>query len=89
MTRPIYDRIYDDFYLALSYRRAEAAVNAGARIDVLDLVTVCNCTASGYRPATFAEVQGIAREYELPRKGLDRDELIDAIAARLGVEVAA
>jgi hypothetical protein len=84
-----YEPIFGDFAFHCEYSPAEPAVNAPARVRVLDIV-IDDRWAGGWQPATFAEVQGIAREYELPRKGLSRDELIDAIAHRLGAcEVAA
>ena len=89
MTHRYYEPIYGDFAFFCEYSRAEPAVNAPARIDVLDIVIYDRWMRS-WQPATFAEVQGIAREYELPRKGLSRNDLIDAIADRRGAcEVAA
>ena len=89
MTHRYYEPIYGDFAFFCEYSPAEREVNAPARIDVLDIV-IMDRWAGGWQPATFAEVQGIAREYELPRKGLSRDALIDAIADRRGAcEVAA
>jgi hypothetical protein len=88
-THRYYEPIYGDFAFFCEYSPAEREVNAGATIDVLDIV-IYDRWAGGWQPATFAEVQGIAREYELPRKGLSRDDLIDAIADRRGArEVAA
>lgn len=88
-THRYYEPIYGDFAFHCSYSPAEPAVNAPARIDVLDIV-IYDRWARGWQPATFAEVQGIAREYELPRRGLSRNDLIDSIADRRGAcEVAA
>jgi hypothetical protein len=84
-----YEPIYGDFAFRCEYSPAEPAVNVGPRIDVLDIV-IDDRWAGGWQPCTFAEVQSIAREYDLPRRGRSRDELIDAIAHRLGAcEVAA
>lgn len=89
MTHRFYEPIFGDFAFVCEYSPAEPAVNVGPRIEVLDIV-IDDRWAGGWQPATFAEVQGIAREYELPRRGRSRDELIDAIAHRLGAcEVAA
>ena len=88
-SQKFFEPIYGDFAFHCEYSPAEPAVNAGPRIEVLDIVFNDRWVGS-WQPATFAEVQGIAREYELPRRGLSRDELIDAIAHRLGAcEVAA
>ena len=89
MTHRYYEPIYGDFAFFCEYSPAEPAVNAGPRIDVLDIVIYDRWMRS-WQPATFAEVQSIAREYELPRRGLSRNDLIDAIADRRGArEVAA